>query len=121
MNQPRSVRKIPGPAVAVRLVHKPTGRAVTDAVIVQTRIDMGPEGMAEMASSLTPLPSPEPGVYAFKTDLAMQGLPLDEQERDVEGTPLVSYMTPKMQKEIGVDDVKTQVEEVKRQLPKRRR
>lgn len=55
--------------VAVRLVHKPTGKPVADAVIVQTRIDMAPDGMAEMASRLTPLPSPEPGVYAFKADL----------------------------------------------------
>ena len=59
--------------VAVRLVHKPTGKAVTDAVITQTRIDMAPDGMATMDSPLTPLPSPEPGVYAFKTELAMAG------------------------------------------------
>ena len=59
--------------VSVRLVHKPTGKPVPDAVIVQTRIDMAPDGMATMAAPMTPLPSPQPGVYAFKTDLAMAG------------------------------------------------
>jgi hypothetical protein len=59
--------------LAVRLMHKPTGKAVTDAVITQTRIDMAPDGMATMDSPLTLLPSPEPGVYAFKTELAMAG------------------------------------------------
>ena len=59
--------------VAVRLMHKPTGKPVTDAVITQTRIDMAPDGMATMASPMTPLPSPEPGVYAFKTELTMAG------------------------------------------------
>lgn len=67
------IRKGDDVVVAVRLVHKPTGKPVPDAVIVQTRIDMAPDGMGEMASTLTPLPSPEPGVYAFKTDLTMQG------------------------------------------------
>jgi hypothetical protein len=73
--------------VAVRLVHKPSGKPVSDAVIVQTRIDMGPDGMAEMASSLTPLPSPAPGVYAFKTDLAMQGRWLPSIAAKVQGEP----------------------------------
>jgi hypothetical protein len=59
--------------VAVRLVHKPSGKPVADAVVVQTRIDMAPDGMATMASPLSPLPSSEPGVYAFKTDLNMAG------------------------------------------------
>jgi YtkA-like len=59
--------------VAVRLVHKPSGKPVADAVIVQTRIDMGPDGMREMAAPLTPVPTNEPGVYAFKTDLSMAG------------------------------------------------
>jgi hypothetical protein len=34
---------------------------------------MSPDAMGEMTSSLTPVPSPEPGVYAFKTDLSMIG------------------------------------------------
>ena len=59
--------------VAVRLVHKPTGKPVTDAAIVQTRLDMAPDGMAEMPTAIAPLPSPEPGVYAFKASLTMAG------------------------------------------------
>src|SRR5215212_1586830 len=64
------VKKGDGVTVAVRLVHKPSGKPVTDAVVASTRIDMGPDGMGSMAAPLTPLPSPGPGIYAFKTDLA---------------------------------------------------
>ncbi len=59
--------------VAVRLVHKPTGKVVADAVIVRTRVDMAPDGMAEMQSPVSSLPASEPGIYAFKTDLPMAG------------------------------------------------
>ena len=59
--------------VAVRLVHKPTGKPVADAVIIRTRVDMAPDGMADMQSPVSPLPASEPGVYAFKTDLPMAG------------------------------------------------
>ena len=59
--------------VAVRLVHKPTGKPVADAVIIRTRVDMAPDGMADMQSPVSPLPAGEPGVYAFKTDLPMAG------------------------------------------------
>ena len=59
--------------VAVRLTNKSTGKPVSDAVIFRTRVDMAPDGMAEMESPVAPLPSREPGVYAFKTDLPMAG------------------------------------------------
>src|SRR5262245_18203337 len=59
--------------LAVRLMNKQTGKPVPDAVIFKTRIDMAPDGMAEMESAVAPLPSKEPGVYAFKTDLPMAG------------------------------------------------
>jgi hypothetical protein len=59
--------------VAVRLVHKPSGKPVTDVEIVQTRIVMAHDGGAEMASAFVPLPSPEPGVYAFMAPLTMAG------------------------------------------------
>jgi hypothetical protein len=59
--------------IAVRLLHKPSGKPVSDAVIVRTRVDMAPDGMADMPSPVAPLPGNEPGVYAFKTDLPMAG------------------------------------------------
>jgi len=59
--------------VAVRLTHKTTGKPVADAVIFRTRVDMAPDGMAEMESPVALLPSKEPGVYAFRTDLPMAG------------------------------------------------
>ncbi len=62
-----------GVTVALRLVHKPTGKAISGAVIFQTRIDMAPDGMADMVSPVSPLPSGEDGVYPFKTNLPMAG------------------------------------------------
>jgi YtkA-like protein len=73
--------------VAVRLVHKPSGKPVADAAIVQTRIDMSPDGMASMASAIVPLPSPEPGVYAFKAPLTMAGRWLLTVSAKVQGEP----------------------------------
>jgi hypothetical protein len=73
--------------LAVRLVHKPTGKPVVDAVVIQTRVDMAPDGMAEMTAPLAPLPSPEPGIYAFKTDLPMAGRWLVSIAAKVQGEP----------------------------------
>ena len=73
--------------VAVRLVHKPSGKPVTDAAILQTRIDMSPDGMASMASAIVPLPSPGPGVYAFKAPLTMAGRWLLTVSAKVQGEP----------------------------------
>jgi len=67
------LQKGSGVVVTVRLVYKPTGKPVSDAVIFSPRIDMSPEGMATMAAPLTPLAGGEPGTYSFKTDLAMAG------------------------------------------------
>src|SRR5664280_3256605 len=73
--------------VAVRLLHKPTGKPVADAVIVRTRVDMAPDGMADMASPVAALPAAEPGVYAFKTDLPMAGRYLLSVAAKVQGEP----------------------------------
>ena len=59
--------------IAVRMLHKPTGKPVADAVIVRARVDMAPDGMADMPSPVAAVPGNEPGVYAFKTDLPMAG------------------------------------------------
>ena len=81
------VKKGDDVVVSVLLKHKASGKPVADAVIVQTRIDMGPDGMGEMASPLTPVPSSEPGVYAFKTDLSMVGRWLLSIAAKVQGEP----------------------------------
>jgi YtkA-like protein len=59
--------------IAVRLLHKPSARPVTDAVIVQMRIVMAHDGGAEMDTAFVPLASPKPGVYAFRAPLTMAG------------------------------------------------
>ncbi len=66
--------------LAVRLTNKQTGKPVSDAVIFKTRADMAPDGMAEMESPVTPLPSKEPGVYVFKTDFLLDQLCQDATE-----------------------------------------
>jgi YtkA-like len=73
--------------VAVRLLHKLTGKPVTDAVIVRARVDMAPDGMADMESPVVTVPANEPGVYAFKTDLSMAGRWLLSVAAKVQGEP----------------------------------
>jgi hypothetical protein len=73
--------------VAVRLTDRRTGKPVSDAVIFKTRVDMAPDGMAEMESVVTPLPSKEPGIYAFKTDMPMAGRYQITLSAKVQGEP----------------------------------
>ncbi len=73
--------------VALRLTHKPSGKPVPDAVIVRTRVDMGPDGMADMVSPVALVPSDQPGVYALKTDLPMAGRYLVSISAKVQGEP----------------------------------
>lgn len=81
------LKKGDGVTIAVRLMHKPSGKPVTDAVIISTRIDMAPDGMATMDMPVSALPSSEPGVYAFKTDLVMAGRWLFSVAAKVQGEP----------------------------------
>jgi hypothetical protein len=62
-----------GSEVAVRIVHKPTGKPVEGAVLFRTRLDMSPDNMGGMTAKHTATPSSEPGVYRFKADFTMAG------------------------------------------------
>jgi hypothetical protein len=59
--------------LAVRLVHKPTGKPVEGAVLFRTRLDMSPDSMEAMTAKHAAMPAAEPGVYRFKADLTMAG------------------------------------------------
>ena len=68
-----AVKVDPQAELAVRLINKTTGKPVADAVIFATRIDMAPDGMADMTPKITMVPSTEPGIYKFKTNVSMAG------------------------------------------------
>ena len=59
--------------LTVRLVDKTTGKAVPDAVIFASRLDMAPDGMQEMATKVASVPGGEPGTYKFKANFSMEG------------------------------------------------
>ncbi|MGQ3213764.1 MAG: FixH family protein [Shinella sp.] len=67
------IKQGPGSTVSIRLVDKRTGKTVPDAVIFTTRMDMAPDGMETMTTTVDPATSAEPGVYAFTTNLSMEG------------------------------------------------
>jgi hypothetical protein len=88
LTQPE-MKKGDGAVIAVRLVNKKSGKTVPDAVIFAKRIDMAPDAMQEMTAPLDQLPSTEPGVYRFKTNLMMEGrwrLSLGAKVQGEEGT-----------------------------------
>ncbi|MGY3690868.1 hypothetical protein ACVIGA_000948 [Bradyrhizobium sp. USDA 3240] len=69
----QTVQAGPDKVVTVRLMNMKTGKAVPDAVIFTTRLDMAPDGMQEMATKVTPMPGTEPGTYRFKANFGMAG------------------------------------------------
>jgi YtkA-like len=69
----QAIKAGPDRIITVRLMNKATGKPVPDAVIFATRLDMAPDGMAEMATRITPMPPAEPGTYRFKATLSMAG------------------------------------------------
>ena len=58
--------------VKIRLVHTTDGKPVTDAVIFESKADMGPAGMESMPAPVKALPVKE-GIYSFEIDPGMAG------------------------------------------------
>ncbi len=59
--------------ISVRLVHKPDGKPVANAVIFAKRLDMAPDGMKTMKTTVELMPSTEPEIYKFKAEVTMEG------------------------------------------------
>ena len=59
--------------VAVKLTQAKDGRPVPGAIIIQSRADMGPDGMKEMTAPVKTLPPKEPGIYRFEIEPGMAG------------------------------------------------
>ena len=59
--------------VAVRLIHLPDGKAVTNAILFQPKLDMPMEGMAPMPTKVAPAAPDGLGTYPFTADLSMAG------------------------------------------------
>ena len=58
----------------MRLLHLPDNKPVAGAVLFETKADMGPAGMADMAGKVTPAGgAADPGVYRFQIETGMQG------------------------------------------------
>lgn len=60
--------------VRVRLVRVAGGKTVPDAVVFETKADMGPAGMPTMTAPIKALPSKDPGVYLFEIEPGMAGI-----------------------------------------------
>jgi hypothetical protein len=69
----KAMKVAPDAVITVKLVNTKTGKTVPDAVIFATRLDMAPDGMQDMATTIAPVPSTEPGLYRFKAKVSMAG------------------------------------------------
>lgn len=72
--------------VQVRLVHVADGKPVPDAVIFESKADMGPEGMATMGAPVKALAAKD-GVYSFEVDPGMAGTWALHLAAKVQGEP----------------------------------
>jgi hypothetical protein len=59
--------------IEVQLVNKTTGVLVPGAIIFAKRLDMAPDGMAEMDTKIEELPGSQPGMHRFAAYLSMTG------------------------------------------------
>ncbi|MDB5400902.1 MAG: hypothetical protein JWQ55_2920 [Rhodopila sp.] len=72
--------------VQVRLVSVADGKAVPDAVIFESKADMGPAGMDTMTAPVKVLPA-KGGIYSFEVDPGMAGTWALHLAAKVQGDP----------------------------------
>jgi hypothetical protein len=72
--------------VQVRLLHVADGKSVPDAVIFESKADMGPAGMNTMTASVKALPA-KGGVYSFEVEPGMAGTWALHLAAKVQGEP----------------------------------
>jgi len=72
--------------VQVRLVRIADGKPVPDAVIFESKADMGPSGMETMTAPVKAMP-PKGGVYGFEIDPGMAGAWALHLAAKVQGEP----------------------------------
>ena len=59
--------------VGVRLLRALDSEPVAGAVLFESKADMTPAGMADMAGKVNALPADQPGVYRFQIETGMAG------------------------------------------------
>lgn len=59
--------------VKVRLIHLNDSKPVPAAIVINSKFDMGPEGMETMTAPIKPVPSLDPAVYQFEVQPSMPG------------------------------------------------
>lgn len=59
--------------VKVKLIHVPDGKPVAGAIIIQTKLDMTPEGMASMTAPAKTSATAEAGIYQIEAQPEMAG------------------------------------------------
>ena len=72
--------------VNIRLVHLTDGKPITDAVIFESKADMGPAGMASMGAPVSAMPA-RGGVYRFEVEPGMTGTWAVHLAAKVQGEP----------------------------------
>ncbi len=84
VGKPRLVAK--KDIVQVRLVRAADGKPVPDAVIFESKADMGPAGMKTMTAPVKAMPS-KGGIYSFEVDPGMAGVWALHLAAKVQGEP----------------------------------
>ena len=59
--------------VKIRLIHAGDGKPVPAAIVINSKFNMGPDGMDAMTAPVKAVPSTDPAVYQFEVQPSMPG------------------------------------------------